>query len=395
VQYESITSERDLIAFCDRMAGAKSIAFDTEFVSEDCYRPDLCLVQVAVERELAIIDTKQVGDATAFWRMLASGRHETVVHAGREELRFCLSAAKRRPSNLFDIQIAAGLAGLEYPASLKTLVWKLLGETLPKGETRTDWRRRPLSRQQIEYALRDAVFLPSLRDALFERLDKLGRLDWLTEEMDAWQTAVEKAESHDRWRRVSGLSGLSRRCLAIVRELWLWRETEAERRNRPARRVLRDDLIVELAKRKTADAKRIRAVRGLQRGDLKQHLGELGKCIGRALALPDDQCPESSHRKPPRQLNVLGQFLATALGSRCRAAQLAPALAGSVQDVRDLIAFRLDQRDASDHDPPLLARGWRAEILGNLVEDLLAGKLSIRIKDPLSDEPLAFEPTHH
>jgi len=267
-----------------------------------------------------------------------------------------------------------------------------VGKTLGKGETRTDWRRRPLTPQQLEYALQDVVHLPAMRDALFEKLDRLGRRSWFADEMLAWQRAVETAEGEDRWRRTSGISGLSGRSLAVVRELWSWREAEAQRRNRPVRRVLRDDLIVELAKRRSADVQRIRAVRGMQRGDLKNRLPELARCIQRGLDVPESKCPGSIRREMPKQLAVLSQFLASALGSHYRAAKLAPGLVGSVQDVRDLIAYRLGLWKADDDQPPPLARGWRKEIVGDLVEDLLGGKLSIRIQDPLSDEPLVFVP---
>ena len=199
--------------------------------------------------------------------MLAAPGHETIVHAGREELLFCLGAAGRPPERLFDVQIAAGLVGFEYPAGYGSLMFKLLGQRLNKGETRTDWRRRPLSTGQIEYALDDVRYLDAMAARLRERLSRLNRDAWLETEMAAWKSDVEATRSDERWWRVSGISGLSRRGLAIVRELWRWREAEAQRRDCPTRRVLRDDLIIELAKRKSDDPKQIRALRGMERGD--------------------------------------------------------------------------------------------------------------------------------
>jgi len=390
VSHQTITSDRELAEFCAGLAAQPWIAFDTEFVSERTYRPVLCLVQVATAEQVAVVDALAIRDMTPFWQAIATPGHETIVHAGRSELEFCLRAVGRQPVDLFDVQIAAGLVGIEYPASYRTLILKLLGEASLKHETRTDWQRRPLSQRQIHYAVDDARHLAELRRVLAARLDALGRWDWLREEMAGWQVEVEHALAHDRWRRVSGNSGLDRRSLAILRELWRWRESEAERRNCPSRRVLRDDLIVELSRRQTADLRRIRAVRGLERGDLKRFLPQIGECIQRAIALPEDQLPEKPRQEPKPQLSVLGQFLFSALGSICRQIDLAPGLAGSPSDVRDLIAYRTGSHRRGT--PPRLECGWRAEVIGRTFDDLLAGKLSIRIEDPASDHPLVFEP---
>lgn len=386
-----ITSPGEFSAFCRRLAGAASIAFDTEFVSEDTYRPQLCLVQVACEDELVAIDPLAVGDLTEFWQVLASPGHETIVHAGREELNFCLAAVKKPPASLFDVQIAAGLIGLEYPAGYGNLIYKLLGETPRKGETRTDWRRRPLSDKQIDYALEDVRHLHPLRNKLRGRLEELERLAWLAAEMAAFEEEVVNARSRERWRKVTGSSSLSSRSQAIVRELWLWRESEAERRNCPVRRVLRDDLIVEMAKRRSADPKQIRAVRGMERGDLQRHVPALSKAIAQALETPDERCPATVRRDASPQLAMLGQFLSSALSSICRAAEVAPSLVGTPNDVRDLIAYQLGEYDGPPGEKPALAEGWRAEVVGQLLDDLLDGKVSIRIRDPRSEQPLAFE----
>lgn len=384
-----ITTDRQLADLCRRLSDARWIAFDTEFVSEHTYRPQLCLVQVGIEGYLAAIDPLAVGDLAPFWQALADGNHETIVHAGREELVFSLAATGRPPARMFDVQLAAGFIGLEYPVGYGNLISRLLGRTPRKGETRTDWRRRPLSERQIDYALEDVRHLPDLRDKLRDRLEELGRIKWFETEMADFQADVAGMHTRERWRKVAGSSGLSSRSQAIVRELWLWREQEAARRDCPIRRVLRDDLIVELAKRRSADPKQVRAVRGLERGDLQRHLPAMCQAIARALDVPDGACPETIRREASPQLTMLGQFLSSALSSICRAAEVAPSLVGTPNDVRELVAYQLGELQTDE--PPVLAQGWRAEVVGHLLDDLLAGKVSIRIRDPRAEQPLAFE----
>jgi ribonuclease D len=390
VSYLNITSDQQLQQFCAGLADCAWIGFDTEFVSEHSYRPHLCLVQVITEGQMALIDAIELGDLQPFWQAIAAPGHETIVHAGRGEVEFCLRAVDKPPAELFDVQLAAGLIGIEYPAGFRTLIYKLLGETARKEETRTDWRRRPLSQRQIEYALDDVRYLPRLAEKLKSKLTRLGRRGWLEEEMRSWLEEVQRALDQERWRRVSGNSGLDRRSLALVRELWRWREAEAQRRNCPVRRVLRDDLIIELAKRQTADVKRIQAVRGLERGDLLRQIPKMAACMQRALTLSDEECPPQARHEPSPQLSVLGQFLFSALGSLCRQAQLAPSLVGTPNDIRELIGYRTGHGEPGT--PPRLARGWRAGIVGQLFDDLLAGRKSVRIADAASDSPLVFEP---
>ena len=399
MNYETITTNQQLGEFCEQLGACPWIALDTEFVSEHTYRPELCLIQVSTPGRLAMIDAMVLHDVRPFWQAVVDGKHETIVHAARGEMEFCLQAVDRLPEKLFDVQLAAGLAGIEYPAGYGTLVTKLLGESSQKQETRTDWRKRPLSKRQLDYAVQDVYYLGLIRDRTYARLEELGRLSWMQEETAAWCEEFCRAMSNERWRRVSGNSGLDQRSLAIVHELWKWREGEAKHRNQPARRVLRDDLIIELAKRQTADVKRIRAVRGMERGDLVRKLDEIAAAIQRALALPVEECPPRAPRDATPQLSVLGQFLFAALGSVCRQAHLAPNLVGGPNDIRDWISWRLaapGSRHAASGCPepsrqPKLANGWRAEFVGRLFDDLLSGKTAIRVGDPASESPLILE----
>jgi ribonuclease D len=390
--YDLITTESQLAALVERLAPHGHVAFDTEFVSEHTYRSQLCLIQVAAPDTLAVIDTLKVRELDPFWRLLAEPGRTTVVHAGREEMGFILHAIKARPSHLFDVQVAAGLVDHDYPAGYASIVRRFLNLPTNKGETRTDWRQRPLTPAQLEYALDDVRHLEKLWRKLEGKLASAGRTAWMTDEMQTWQADVEESFVRKRWRRVSGLSGLSRRELAIARELWHWRDGVAESRDMPPKRVLRDDLLVELCKRKSADERQISAIRGMQRSDLRHILRGLSEAIDRGLALPDDECPGGErHRAPPPQLAVLGQFLATAIAGVCRQMHLAPALVGTSSDMRDLLAYKLGYFDGEEDATPLLAAGWRAEVVGDLVDDLLSGRASLRIGDVRSHDPLVID----
>ena len=387
MNYDYLSTDEALREFCTAAAEAPVVAFDTEFVAEDRYFPELCLVQVAAGEQLAVIDPLAITDLTPFWELLAQPGHTAVVHAGREEFRFCRRASGQRPSGWFDTQIAAGLMGMDFPASYATLIQRYLGKSVGKGETRTNWRRRPLSKRQLDYAVQDVVHLRPLFETITRRLERLGRQSWLAEELADWQNRLEEEERTERWRRVSGITGLSSRQLAILHELWRWRDARARSQDVPARQVLRDDLMVELARRGSADPHQIRAVRGMDWRKQQRAIPELAQCIRQGLDLPDDACPETGRKSARPEFNVLGQFLATAVGSIARSAQVAPGLVGSVQDVRDLIAHHLGWEM---RHPPVLARGWRREVVGDAVSQLLDGKLAIRITEPHSQQPLSF-----
>lgn len=388
--FDHVTTDSQLADLVKRLAGHPHVAFDTEFVSEHTYRSQLCLIQVAAPDTLAVIDTLKVRELEPFWRLLTEPGRITVVHAGREEMGFILHAIQARPSSLFDVQVAAGLVDHDYPSGYASIVRRFLHIQTNKGETRTDWRQRPLSPAQMEYALDDVRHLEELWQKLEGKLESLGRTAWMQEEMAMWQDDVEESFVRKRWRRISGLSGLPRRELAIARELWHWRDSVAESRDMPPKRVLRDDLLIELCKRKSGDPRQISAIRGMQRSDLKHIMNGISEAIERGLSLPEEELPGGErHRAPPPQLTVLGQFLATAIAGICRKEQIAPSLVGTASDMRDLLAFKLGYHD--EERQPLLASGWRAQMVGPLVDDLLSGKAALRIGDVRAHDPLVIE----
>jgi len=173
-------------------------AFDTEFVSEDTFEPVLCLIQVATREQCAVIDPFQVGDLSAFWDVVIDPSVEVVMHAASEDLRICHLRAGKLPEGIFDVQLAAGFVGFSYPLSLVNLVGQVLGISLAGSETRTDWRRRPLSAAQLEYALDDVRYLLDLADDLSGRLEQLERTAWVKTESRDLVLAVAGRADEDR-----------------------------------------------------------------------------------------------------------------------------------------------------------------------------------------------------
>ena len=388
MQYDSINTTEELAEFCEAISEEPVIAFDTEFISDDSYRPKLCLIQVATAKHLAIIDPTTTQDTGVFWNLLSTPGRTVVAHAAREESRFCYRFSGKPIAGLFDTQLAAGFIGLEYPASLATLVQKLVNKVLPKGETRTDWMRRPLSRAQIQYALHDVTDLIEMYTQLNAQVQQLDRVEWLEEETDRLQQKVIDGETQENWRRVSGCSGLKPRQLEIVRQLWKWRESRARESDRLPKRVLRDDLIVELARRGTTEEQKIKDIRGMERRGLADQYEAIGAAIQAGLNTPDNELPQRPRGTRRVVSPMLSQFLSTSIACISRQQKLAPPIVGNTENVRELLGYELDRRP---NDPvPALLKGWRGEIVGKAFRKILAGELAIRVADVNENQPLEF-----
>jgi ribonuclease D len=381
-----VTQPEELAACCAYLETCPQIGFDTEFVGEDTYHPRLCLIQVATSERLILIDPLSVGPLDAFWRLIVDPGRVVVVHAGREEVRLCRLWAGQTPGNLFDLQLAAGLVGLAYPLGHAALVNQVLKIQLAKGETLTEWRDRPLTPAQIRYAYDDVRHLLALWERLSARLQKLGRCAWAREEFARLATAAAPEDPvGERWRKLRGLGSLDRRRLAVVRELYTWREEAAARTNRPARTLVRDDLLVEIAKRNPSRERDLHVVRGLPRRDLDA----IVEAVARARALSPEHLPEPMERdQDPPQVALVTSVLTAVLGDLSARRHLAPNLVASTADVRLLVRARV----ANAPPPPasLLTHGWRAE---HVLPDLLAvldGRRGVRVRNPRAEAPFAY-----
>jgi ribonuclease D len=371
------------------VTAAERVAFDTEFVSEGSYEPILCLIQLATEAGIWLVDPLAVSDLRELWDALTDDTREMVALAAREEVRFCVRYGGRAPARLLDPQIAAGLLGYGYPLSHTNLVKKALGVNVASGEAFTDWRKRPLSPRQLEYAADDVRHLLALADRLSADARRRGRAAWVEGEC---RRLVERVsgDPEDRWR-VSGSASLNRRDLAVLRELWRWRDQAARSANSPPRRILRDELLVEIARRKPANQADLFALRGMDRGFLQKAGSAIMAAVQAALATPDTDLPRSNRRSDPPQVAVLSQFLSLAASGLAAEHEVDLALLATSSEVQDFVRWTLGLAEP-DYEPPLL-QGWRGEILGEPLRELLAGQRRVRVRNLKSPNPLVFERT--
>ena len=382
---QMVTQPEELAECCAHIAACKRFGFDTEFVGEDTYHPRLCLVQVATAERLILIDPMTVGPLESFWKLVVDPENLVVVHAGREEVRLCRLWTGAIPGNLFDLQIAAGLAGFAYPLGHATLVNQILDIRLSKMETLTEWRDRPLTPQQVRYAFDDVRYLLPIWLGLSARLDQLGRSIWAKEEFGRLAgNAAPEEPTQEKWRKLRGLGSLDRRRLAIVRELYQWREETAERTNRPARTIVRDDLLIEIARRNPHSDRDMHVIRGLPKRDLPAIL----EAVARAREIPNEECPTPAEREQdPTQFTLLTNILNAVLGNYCAQKKLAPNLVANGQDIKLLVRARIQGETPPEES--ILTRGWRAEHILPFLRGVLEGKFSLRITDPTADSPIA------
>lgn len=355
------------------------MAFDTEFVMEDRYEPEVCLMQLATADCVALIDPYLKLDLSPIWQLICDEKVETIVHAGQEDLALCVQHTGEFPRHIFDVQIAAGFVGFEYPISLQKLIQAVLQIRLHKAKTLTDWRKRPLTPSQLRYAAEDVCHLLAVRHKLGERLARLGRVDWATEEFSHF----ELPETYGRVEgnttpRVKGISTLRGKPMAIAKELLQWRDELARKLDRPARSILKDHLLIEIARLELANFAEIRDLRGLNMSD--KHIHAMGKVVEHAISLPPEkqQAAAAPDFESPQETILIA--LATAvIRSYCLEFDLAYGLVATKKSIRDLIRLRTAGNSRKTQDVELL-NGWRAKTVGELLDDLLSGKRSVRVE---------------
>ncbi|MCA9114753.1 MAG: HRDC domain-containing protein [Planctomycetaceae bacterium] len=390
---EILFSQSDFEALCERMRSAGRVAFDTEFVGDSSYRPLLCLLQFGLpDGECFAVDPLGLENLDAWWSVMADESIEVVSHGNQAEIRFCLLLGGVQPRNLVDVQLAEGLLSRSYPLNYGALVAREIEEKIRHKETRSDWKRRPLMKQQIAYALEDVRHLLPVWDRQQEQLERLGRTNWAADEFVRRVDDIVAEQSRESYERISGIHKLNRRELAVARELSRWRDSEAELRDRPLKRVLRDDLIIELARRQPKNTKELLATREMDRSDYRRIAGQFIGCIQRGQAVPEDELPvrpKKDDGDKSQDEQVIGRLLSLALANRCAELNISPSLVATAADMRRLV--RRHVYGELEGEPPLLMTGWRAQVCGDLLTDVLDGRIAVRVADVASDHPLVFE----
>ncbi len=376
-----VTDQQALESLCHTLRQSPRLAVDTEFVGEDTFVPRLELIQVATATTAAVIDFPAVqasGSLDVFWELICETKIEKIFHAGRQDLDLFAIHAGQIPKPFFDTQIAAAMVGYGAQIAYANLVQRLLGTRLAKAHTFTNWSARPLSDGQISYALEDVEFLLSIHTHLQDRLRTLGRLDWVSEEFARLETAVgEKSrEPQERYQRIRGWDTLKPKGAAVLRELAAWREAEARRRNVPRGRVMRDEVLLQLARHPPKSINDLRGLRGVHSSEIDRQGAQLLAAITSALALPPSAWPEvPSERKPDPESTGIVELLQAVLKARSAEEGIAPTIVATSADLQTLVEAK---QNRTALDVPIL-RGWRRQLAGDLLLQVLDGSVIITV----------------
>lgn len=358
-----VTTSAELLDALARLDSADFVALDTEFMRESTYFPKLCLIQAAVPDAVAVLDPLALPDLAPLWQFLGNRQRTKVLHAARQDLEVFATATRDLPvpGPIFDTQIAAALLG--YPAQIGygSLVAERLGRTLAKGHTRTDWTRRPLSPEQLQYAEDDVRYLAPLYLDLLAALQAAQRLDWLYEETrELEQLDLHRTDPDAAWRRLKGLDRMQPQQRATAKLLAQWREAAAIKHDKPRGWILADDALREIADRLPTTIADLEAIRTLPPGVVRRRGEELLTLIERGRGDAANEAAASNPPRPqPQQLALVTKLMNLARET-AQHAKINAELLATRRDVEQLV---FAQR--TEH----LLSGWRREIIGEPLVD--------------------------
>ncbi len=379
-----VQTPEELTKVCAHLRAAGVFAFDTEFIGENTYQPVLCLVQVATEERVELIDPFAL-DAEALsplWALVGDPQVAKICHAGDQDVEIAWQQSGRVAQNMFDTQIGAGMIGLTYPTALWRAVEHFTGVTLEKAHTYSAWDRRPLSKAQFQYAVDDVRYLPTVHAAMRARIAELGHAEWMAgacNEMCA--ESAGPAESRRLYTRIRGASGLSGLQLAVLREITALREQIAFEHDVPSRAVLKDEVLLEMATRMPATERALAGLKEMPPRVIENDGAAFLEAIARGRKVPESEQPVITvPGEDSAEVKRLAETLWVATQVICLGQSVTPALVTSQNEVTALA--RLVHRGKPLDTHPLMT-GWHRECLGEKLAAFVRGELgmTVRMKD--------------
>ena len=368
-----LADQASLEAFVERAMGAEVLAIDTEFLREKTYYPKLCLLQMATDDEVAIVDPLTVDDLGVLAPLLEDERTMKLFHAGGQDIEILLREVGSMPRPLFDTQVAAALLGHTQQIGYGALVHAECGVTLKKTDSFTDWSRRPLSDSQVDYAADDVIYLPRLYRKMKGKLESKGRLGWLAPDFEDMMNPEKYSEDPMlRYRRLKRVAQLNGRQLAAAREFAAWREEEARKRDMPRKWLVSDEQIVEACRRDARTIDDLYMVRGVREKLPVRDAREVLARMNKATSRPKNEWPELD--KPSRsERNVDASLDLMCALVRLRAKESGVAMQ-TLASHSDLTALARGHFEGID-----LMRGWRRALVGDELVDLLEGRIALSL----------------
>ena len=371
-----VTESAPLAELCAAWREAEFVTVDTEFMRESTYRAKLCLLQIGpADGEPVAVDPLANGiDLAPLYDLLARAPVLKVFHAARQDVEVLLPLAGGVPHPLFDTQIAAMVCGFGDSVGYETLVARLARGRIDKTQRFTDWARRPLTERQLRYALSDVSHLRVVYRKLAAKLERTGRRSWLDEELAILTNpATYESPPAEAWRRIK-VRGGDRRFFAILRELAAWRETEADRRDKPRPWVMRDTALTEIAAQRPRTVKELAKLRSVSQRTAESAMGAaVLAAVGRGLALPDEDCPKLPPRpEKPAAPAALTDLLKVLLSFTSEQTGVARKLIASADDLERIA------RGETNGVPAL--QGWRRALFGDAALDLVDGRLALTVE---------------
>ncbi|MCL2469845.1 MAG: ribonuclease D [Alphaproteobacteria bacterium] len=371
-----ISTTQDLASLCAQLGASSFVTIDTEFMRERTYYSKLCLIQLADAQGAYAVDPLAPDlDLTPLFELLANPDVLKVFHAARQDVEIFVDLTGRVPTPLFDTQVAAMVCGFGDSVSYSTLAHALTGAVLDKSSRFTDWSRRPLRPEQISYALSDVTYLRTIYEKLRTRIEKQNRQSWVQEEMDVLTNIdTYKTDPLEQWQRLKLRHETPRR-LAVLRELAAWREIQAQKENLPRGRIVKDELLIELAHQLPKTQEELASMRGMATGfERSRTAAALLQVIEKGCAIPQEECPSLPPRvKLSHGASATLELLRVLLRGVSEKEDVAAKLIASAADL-ELLA-------SEDHPDISALKGWRKEIFGQTALALKRGEIALTLKN--------------